>query len=274
MAEKAELDDFELIILARALSYGKVSSSDVSFQIQELLKEKQQPTGNYYDTFNKTIVKLQKKGLLDEKNRPTAPSENVPLQILRNAIVQAHRRIIEHEEEIKHKNDESSQLRSQVYSLESEVSRLKSQIDLMSPPTQFISKESLAKGLRQFVGNDILNKLSNVAKNDLENAMRCIMHGISTPAAMVSLRASEEVVRAYYKYKTEQEPGKITWKEILDQLLERNDVNRTLIGHLNYIREKRNQAEHPDKIFDQFEAETTFQTVVNAIRDIYSEMQT
>ena len=64
----------------------------------------------------------------------------------------------------------------------------------------------------------------------------------------------------------------MTWGQMLDELLQRDDVNKTLVGHLNYIREKRNQAEHPEKIFDQSEAETTLLAVINATRDIYSEI--
>ena len=63
---------------------------------------------------------------------------------------------------------------------------------------------------------------------------------------MVSLRASEDAVRKYYEFKSREKAGAADWKAILDRLLRREDVNRTLIGHLDYVRTKRNEGEHPD----------------------------
>lgn len=273
MATQESLDDFETIILSHALAYGKVESGNVSTQLQETLKETGQTSVSYYEIFQKTSAKLQRRGLLDDKMRPTPhASEVVDPFKLRDFLLQAHRRINELDEEVRRKESEISQLRSQVYKLQADINSAQSRIDRMSPSTQFISKEALEKGLSQFIGHDVSSRLSNVARSDLESAMRCIFHGIHTPAAMVALRASEEAVRRYYQLKTGQEPGKMRWKDILEQLVQRDDVDKTLMGHLNYIREKRNEAEHPEKIFDAFEAENTFQTVINVIREIYREI--
>jgi hypothetical protein len=40
-------------------------------------------------------------------------------------------------------------------------------------------------------------KLSSTAKSDLEDSIKCLRCGIATPAAMISLRAAEDVVRKY-----------------------------------------------------------------------------
>lgn len=273
LSQPIDLDDFEKIVLGYALAYGRVESGNVSVQLQDILKREGQSNVSYYEAFQRATTKLQQKGLLDDKNRPTVQAtEAVTPQVLRSSFLQAHRRISELEEELKRKEAELSQTRSQVYALDSQLKTAQNQIDRMSPPTQFISKEALQKGLGQFLGYDLLSKVSEVAKSDLESAMKCVSHGIATPAAMVSLRASEEAVRRYYQFKTERDPGKMSWKDILDELVQREDVSKTLVGHLNYIREKRNEAEHPKKIFDQFEAENTFQTVISAIREIYGEI--
>lgn len=273
LSQAVDFDDFEKVVLAYALTYGRVESGNVSIQMQEILKLKGEANVTYYDAFQRATTKLRQKGLFDDKNRPTAQAtEAVGPQVLRSSLLQAHRRIGELEAEMTRKENELSQARIQAHSLEGQLRAAQSQIDRMSPPTQFISKEALQKGLGQFVGYDLLTRVSDVAKSDLEGAMKCIFHAIPTPAAMVSLRASEEAVRRYYQFKTGKEPGKMSWKDILDSLVQREDVNKTLVGHLNYIREKRNEAEHPQKIFDQFEAENTFQTVISAIREIYGEM--
>lgn len=271
MSETLELNEFEIIILSHALAYGKVESGNVGTQIQHTLKEKGLTT-SYYDVFEQNIARLQKRGLIDDKRLPTHHSLDViPIEILRNSIFKAHRRIAELEEDVRKRDSEASQLRNQIYTLQREQQDARMSIEKMSPPTQIISKESLLKGVEHFIGYDIVNKLSPVAKSDLEDAIKCIFHGIATPAAMVSLRASEDAVRKYYELKTGQTAGMSGWKDILDQLLQRTDVNRILMGHLDYIRVKRNEAEHPEKLFSQKEAENTFLEVTSAIAEIYKE---
>lgn len=272
MSETVELNEFEIIILSHALAYGKVELGNVGTQIQQTLKEKALTT-SYYDMFEQTIARLQKRGLLDDKRLPTHHSLDViPLEILRNSVFKAHRRIAELEEDVRKRDGEASQLRSQIYTLQRELQDARTSIEKMSPRTQIISKDSLLKGVEHFIGYEIVNKLSPVAKSDLEDAIKCIIYGIATPAAMVSLRASEDAVRKYYEFKTGKSAGVLGWKDILNQLLQRIDVNKTLMGHLDYIREKRNEAEHPEKLFSQKEAENTFLEVINAMGEIYKEM--
>ncbi len=274
MSELMKLDEFEEIILEYAISHGKVEDSNVRTQLDEILREKQSKD-SFWDAYQRTITKLQRKGLIDEKKRPMPRAlETVKPDLLRDSLHHAQNRIAELEEEVKRKELEMSQLRNQLYPLQNELTRAREQITKMSPPPpQIIGKDSLERGLPQFAGYDLSGKISEVAKSDLESALKCIYQGIATPAAMVSLRASEDAVRRYYEFKSGQPPGKMTWKEILDKLVERADVNKTLMGHLNFIREKRNEAEHPSKIFSQIEAENTFLAVVNAVREIYSEMK-
>ncbi len=273
-SEYAELDEFEVIILGYALAYGKVESGNVSTQLQQTLKEKGQTATSYFEVFDRTVARLQKRGLLDDRKTPTAhASEVVPPQILRNSLLMAHKRINELDEQGKNKDSEISQLRNRIYGLENDLRNAQGKINKLSPPTEIISKDRLDQGLGHFLGWEILSKISEEAKSDLEDAIKSIYHGIPTAAAMVSLRASEDAVRKYYEFKSGQVAGKTSWKGILDQLMQRDDVNTTLIGHLHYIREKRNEAEHPGKVFKQKEAENTFLTVINMIEEIYKEMK-
>lgn len=116
------------------------------------------------------------------------------------------------------------------------------------------------------------HRLPDICKSDLTDASKCILLNIPTPAAMVTLRAIEKIIRTYYEYKTNNEPGKKSLATLIDELSQRNDINKSLIGFLDYIREQRNAAQHPEKIFTPREAERTFTTSVDIIEEIYRDM--
>lgn len=143
-----------------------------------------------------------------------------------------------------------------------------------------LNPKKLLKGAELFFKPDIWVRLTLTAQKDLQDATKCLLCNLPTPSVMISLRAIEDVQRQYYKYKTKQEPGRKNWKTILNELLatsEKGDpkynVNKTLLGLLDYIRKnERNVAEHPDKRFDQDEAEGIFSEVIKTINEIYRDM--
>jgi hypothetical protein len=90
-----ELDDFETIALNHALRNGSVEHSDVALQFQRLLSNKGD-SRNDYDVFERTIVNLQRRGLLDERRGPTAHAPvAVEAQVLQSAILGAYNKIWE-----------------------------------------------------------------------------------------------------------------------------------------------------------------------------------
>lgn len=132
--------------------------------------------------------------------------------------------------------------------------------------------KKLLSGGKSFFPEDIWNTLSDISKSDLNDACNCLLTRSWTPAVMISLRASEDSIRKFYNFKTENDPQKKGWKNILDELSKIQDINKTLLGYLDYIREIRNTAEHPDEVFDQMEAERVFHQVVNMIIVINQEL--
>lgn len=93
-----------------------------------------------------------------------------------------------------------------------------------------------------------------------------------TPTVMISLRAAEDSIRRFYKFKVGKSTQRMGWKNIIDELEKINNINKSIIGYIDYIREVRNQAEHPDQVFDQMEAERVFHQVINVIHVINQEM--
>lgn len=132
--------------------------------------------------------------------------------------------------------------------------------------------KKLLDGGSSFFANDVWDMLSNIQKSDINDACNCLLTKSWTPAVMISLRAAEDSIRKFYKYKTGNDSQNKGWKSLLNELSDIKDINKSLLGYLDYIREIRNTAEHPDEIFDQMEAERVFHQVVNMITVICQEL--
>jgi len=136
-----------------------------------------------------------------------------------------------------------------------------------------LQPKDIATGPTSFVKPEIWRHLSRIAKSGLSDATKCLAAGAYTAAAMVCFRVTEDIVRRYFKFKTGKKPPK-SWKELLDILSKRQNIRHSLIGHLNYLRDRRNEAEHPERTFHQEEAERIFMTVIDLAHEIYSEIPT
>lgn len=119
----------------------------------------------------------------------------------------------------------------------------------------------------------VWKNLTSYAKNDFQDAAKCLLIGASTPATMIMLRATEEVVRQYYKSKTGKNATEEVWGTLTDELEKIPNINKDLISHLDYIRKtRRNLAQHPGEIFSQREAERIFMEVVSTVHEIYKDI--
>jgi hypothetical protein len=121
----------------------------------------------------------------------------------------------------------------------------------------------------------IWKKLPTIAKSDFSDAAKCLLVKASTPATMVALRGLEAIMRDYYCFRTENECGKKALGTVLRELKSLPDAKGGLLGYIDYLRsEKRNLAQHPDRTFNQKEAERIFMEIINAVHDVYSVMDT
>lgn len=135
-----------------------------------------------------------------------------------------------------------------------------------------LNSEKLILGASEFFPSEIWTMLSDIAKNDLNDACNCLLTKSWTPSVMISLRAAEDCIRRFYEFKTGKKTKNKGRKDILEELEKLGSVNKNIIGYLNYLRGIRNMSEHPDEIFDQLEAERVFHQVVNMIHVINKEM--
>ncbi len=122
-------------------------------------------------------------------------------------------------------------------------------------------------------GKKIWKKLSPIAQSDFSDAAKCLLVEASTPATMVALRGLEAVMRKYYCFRTGKDCIKKNLGAILKELQSLTDAKEGLLGYIDYLRkERRNLAQHPDKTFNQLEAERIFSEIISAVHDICSNM--
>lgn len=118
---------------------------------------------------------------------------------------------------------------------------------------------------------DVVLKISPMVRQDLEESLKCLRFGAPTASVMVGLRAVEGWLRELFIHLTGQTTKK-TWfeliKEIQKLLNEKGIATDPVAGFLNYVRDVRNTADHPDKTFSQVEAEQVFVAATTAIREL------
>ena len=130
--------------------------------------------------------------------------------------------------------------------------------------TELIKEESI----KDLFPKKKYSKLDKNVKIDLNQGITCILHKQPTPAAMILFRAAEGMVRVYYKNLMGKSPSKLDWWTIIGQLEKTNKLKHSVIGYLHYIRDKRNEAQHPEKHFTQKESEA----ILLKIRDLIDEI--
>jgi len=137
--------------------------------------------------------------------------------------------------------------------------------------------ELMSKGVVALFNDEkIFEKVPEIAKYDLEEALRCLAYNIPTASAMISLRAVEGALRNYYtKLCGDNRNIRENWKDVLEKvsklLTEQQSENKELVGYLDYIRTVRNRTEHPDTTFTKKEAERTLILCIYAIEEMSRE---
>ena len=128
----------------------------------------------------------------------------------------------------------------------------------------------------EFIPEQIWKKLTEIEKSDYSDAAKCLILDTATPSVMVALRGAEASLGNYYRHKTQNDPGKKTWRTLTKELKENAEalgIQETFIGFLDYIGDaKRNFAQHPNKIYTLREAVVIFMQVIAMVEDIYTQM--
>lgn len=130
----------------------------------------------------------------------------------------------------------------------------------------------LHEGITSFFDTKSMKKIPKGVVQDMEDAIKTILTGLWTPSVMITLRGVEGVLRNYYNKITGKNPIQtngyfLNWNDILKELKQKG-VKGEIMVNLEFLKERRNEAEHPDKRFDQYYAERTFLRAIDAINDM------
>ena len=135
-------------------------------------------------------------------------------------------------------------------------------------PSSKIDPKNLIKGIEGFLSQECYSLLNRIEKIDLIEACGCILIGSATAAEHIALRAAESLLRRWYELKTKNKLEYKTWGVVLDRLVtEYPDENKRPkeLGFLGYLKHRRDEVAHPERISSFTEADATLMTVCGLI---------
>lgn len=128
-----------------------------------------------------------------------------------------------------------------------------------------LSEDSLSK----LFSDQLVSKCGMEDFEDIKDGAWCIIYGYPTPAAMILFRAAERESRKYYTRITGDSHTNKNWNTLIEDMKKMEKVPAPLLGYMDFIRSKRNEASHPDKRYTQEEAESVLQHLSSMLIEIY-----
>ena len=107
----------------------------------------------------------------------------------------------------------------------------------------------------KFLPLSITKKLNKGVLQDLKSGFTLLGSESPTASTMILLRAAEGAVKNYYLQVIGQQTTKLNWNAIIDELEKNHHIKKPFANYLHYLRDKRNEAAHPGKQFEQEESE-------------------
>lgn len=151
--------------------------------------------------------------------------------------------------------------------------------------TGVMNVEKLLNSPESLFSRPIWNWMDNRPKSDIKEACRSIVVSSPTASVMLSLRAVEHCLRVWHEEKT-GEALEAGWGRVLGRLInefiEDDSSNKPfqqqlgelppVLSNLHYLKEKRNEVNHPQKSPTEPEARRTLMFVVGTITEIHNEL--
>ncbi len=137
-------------------------------------------------------------------------------------------------------------------------------------PKRFESRK-LVENVSCLLAPGVFERLSWIARHDLDEAGKCIAFGRATAAAFHLLRATEAVLRDFYCHHVKRKRCTLLWGPMVTalgnrRLFQKNDEYKTLLNNLNNIRASfRNPTQHPEKVYNIEEAQDLWGLSAEAI---------
>jgi hypothetical protein len=138
-------------------------------------------------------------------------------------------------------------------------------------PVSRIEAKKLIGGIKEFLSEEFVSFLEEIEVIDLTEATSCILVGSATAAEHITLRAAESILRRWYYYKTDIKLEYKAWGAVLDKLSKEypEEAKRPReIAVLGYLKIRRDEVAHPERISTLTEAESTLLTVCSLIERV------
>lgn len=151
--------------------------------------------------------------------------------------------------------------------------------------TGVMEVEGLLENPESLFSRPVWNWLHKRPKSDIKEACRSIVIDSPTASVMLSLRAAEHCLREWHEDKT-GDSLEAAWGRVLGRLIEEyldDDSDDKsfqqqlaelppVLSNLYYLKEKRNEVNHPEESPTNSEARRTLMFSVGTISEIYDEM--
>lgn len=137
-----------------------------------------------------------------------------------------------------------------------------------------ISTDKLIDNPRDLLNKGVFDKLSDIARYDIQEAAKSLAFELNTAAAFHILRATEEVIKIYYNGIVKRDRvKKLMWFKMTDHLGKRRlPPPKLILDNLDFIRTRfRNPTAHPDYIYTISEAQAVFNLCIDAINRIVND---
>lgn len=128
-----------------------------------------------------------------------------------------------------------------------------------------LSEDSVSK----LFPEELTDQIGDKNSNDIRDAVWCLVYSLPTPAAMLLFRTAEGELRKYVKKVAGKPCDK--WNDNLKKLEESGKANRSIKKDFDWLKDKRNEVEHPDKRYTQDEAEEILHRLSGLLKSIYNE---
>lgn len=138
--------------------------------------------------------------------------------------------------------------------------------------TGIYSTPELIERADEHFGPDIREKFSESTKLDIKQAGRCLAFQLPTAAGFHIMRATESVLKQYYKAHTNKPPRSSNWNAYITEL-KKTKANLKVLGILDQIRDlHRNPTIHPEVVLSDSEALVLFGIAQSAITAMIQDM--
>ena len=138
-----------------------------------------------------------------------------------------------------------------------------------TPTPKRLELKKLLENVPELFAPDVFDSLPEIARFDLNEAGKCIAFDRPTAAAFHTLRATEDVLRFYYRSMVRQKRiGSSNWGPIVTDLRKRKRPKKysVLNNHLDNIRDSfRNPTQHPEAKYDIHEVQDLWSVCVDVI---------